>query len=707
MAQIDRHIAAADWIGRSSIDRPPSSEPDKSAEIGDLWRILTVRRAWVLGTAALLTFIAVAYGFLAPPLYAATAQILIDPRDKQIVTNDVNPVAMAPDGGVMQVESQARVIESDSVLTRAARDAGLLDDPDFGGVGTGFLSWTLRTLQGEGAAPATDAAAEARAVRALRRRLAVKRADKVFVVDVVVTAGNPDKAARIVNAIAAAYLKDQTSARADAASRASSEMASRLDDLRKRVNVAENKVETFKAENGLITASGQLISEQQLAESNNRIVAARARTAEARTRLQQIKDARGSTAFGPDTAPEAIQSAVIERLRSQYAELASKEADLRTQLGNRHPFIEAVRTQMQDVKRLTETELTRIARSAETDYQRAVANEKALTANLDELKRGSIVTGEASVRLRELEREVDTSRAVYSNFLNRSREIQEQTGIDTTNARVISWARPPAERSWPLRLLLFVGGLVSGLGLGAGLAFVREYLDPTVLSRRQMERLSHTSVVATYPEFKAGSERPASVAASLTLDRLASVRGQIHPPGQALSVLVTSAASDTADRRSTIHLLAAVATARGERVLVVEADLEATPEENASGPGLIEVLRGEVGMAAAAKADAESGAARIGIGDLAKASREALSRANIEQFLAAAKSSFDLILIDGGVLTGNLRIGPLAAASDRLLIVAKNGATRQRDLLDILDISEVLGRPVSGSLFVDRYAAAA
>ena len=182
MAQMDRHIAAADWIGRSSIDRPPASEPDKSAEIGDLWRILYVRRAWVLGTAALLTFIAVAYGFLAPPLYAATAQILIDPRDKQIVTNDVNPVAMAPDGGVIQVESQARVIESDSVLTRAAREAGLLDDPDFGGVGSGFISWTLRTLQGESSAPGTDAAAEARAVRALRRKLSVKRADKVFVV---------------------------------------------------------------------------------------------------------------------------------------------------------------------------------------------------------------------------------------------------------------------------------------------------------------------------------------------------------------------------------------------------------------------------------------------------------------------------------------------------------------------------------------------
>ncbi|MGT2486930.1 hypothetical protein ACU4GA_15135 [Methylobacterium oryzae CBMB20] len=41
--------------------------------------------------------------------------------------------------------------------------------------------------------------------------------------------------------------------------------------------------------------------------------------------------------------PEAVQSSVIERLRGQYAELAAKEADLRTNLGERHPFIAAVR----------------------------------------------------------------------------------------------------------------------------------------------------------------------------------------------------------------------------------------------------------------------------------------------------------------------------------------------------------------------------
>lgn len=706
MSQIDTHLVAPPWTDRSERLRPARTAADTSAEIGDLWRILSARRAWLIGTALLLSGIALAYGILAPSIYSATAQILIDPRDKQIVTNDVNPIAMAPDGGVIQVESQAKVIESDSVLTRAAIAAGLLDDPDYGGTETGLLRRLLGAIPGLGAMSIGKDGhnAEARAVRAIRRKLAVKRADKVFVVDVVFTANDPDKAARIANAIAEAYLQDQSASRAEAANRASAALRAKLDDLRQQVNQAENRVETFKAANGLISSGGRLVGEQQLTESNNRIVAARARTAEARTRLQQIRDARG-TAFGPDATPEAIQSSVVERLRSQYAELASKEADLRTQLGARHPFIEAVRTQKQEVRRLIETELNRIAKSAETEYQRAAANETALTAALDGLKRDSLVTSEAGVRLRELEREVDTSRAVYGNFLTRAREIKEQAGIDATNARIISQARAPQDRSWPLVVPLIVGGLISGLGLGAGIAFVREYLEPTILSRRQMERVGQAPVLAGTPVFGPKTERAACVAAALALDRLGGLHGEVRASQLGLCVFVTAGAKDSGDRRSTVRLLAAVAVTRGERVLIVEADLEAAGPDRHCGAGLTEVLIGASLLGKAIVHDPSSGARLLPMGDPTRLSRACLDRTNVERFLHRARADFDLVLIDGGALATNLRMNTLAAASDRLLVVAHRGTTRHRDLLEMLDVSEMLGRTPSGAILVGAAAA--
>ncbi|TXM85481.1 lipopolysaccharide biosynthesis protein, partial [Methylobacterium sp. WL122] len=190
--------------------------------------------------------------------------------------------------------------------------------------------------------------------------------------------------------------------------------------------------------------------------------------------LQGVKDARGRP-FAAGATPEAIQSSVIDRLRGQYAELASKEADLRTNLGERHPFIAATRAQMQDVKQLIDSELGRIAQAAEAEYQRAQANERTLTADLEKLQKQSAVSAQSSIRLRELERDVEASRSVYNNFLVRSRELKEQTGIDTTNARVITWARPPADSSWPPRLFLVLAASLAGLGLGTGFALVREY----------------------------------------------------------------------------------------------------------------------------------------------------------------------------------------------------------------------------------------
>ena len=320
--------------------------------------------------------------------------------------------------------------------------------------------------------------------------------------------------------------------------------------------------------------------------------------------------------------PEAVQSAAIDRLRGQYAELAAKEADLRTNLGERHPFIAAVRTQMQDVRRLIDAELNRIAGAAETEYQRAQSNERTLTAELERLQRQSASTAKSSVQLRELEREVEASRSVYNNFLVRAREIKEQTSIDSSNARIITAARPPQDPSWPPRLILIAAALAGGLGLGAGLALTREYLAPTVLSPRQLEWIANAPVVAIIPGLRPRGANAA--AASFTLDHLAATSSSA---GSSLALLVTSGESDEAERRAVIRLLASVAVGRGDRVLLVDADLRS---DGSSAGGLLDVLRGEQSLNAVIQTDTKSGARRIGLGDTEKPLRDALTPDNID-----------------------------------------------------------------------------
>ena len=698
MTRIDPNLAVATWLAPvqpALPDRPGHGRPETTAEFGDLWRILWRRKRIVFGTALLLALLALAYALLTPSLYTATAQILIDPRDRQVVSNDVNPGTLSPDGGIAQVESQVKVIESDAVLGRAVAQTGLETEPGFGAPRNLWLTRTVATLRAlvSGPQPERKVDAQGRALAQLRRKLAVKRADKVFVIDVIVTTEDPDLSAKIVNAIATAYLTDQTEARADAARRAAGDLRGRLDELRQAVNVADKKLEDYKARTGLITASGRLVNEQQLTDLNTRLVAAQARTADAQARLQGIRDARGR-ADGAGAMPEAVQSAAIDRLRGQYAELAAKEADLRTNLGERHPFIAAVRTQMQDVRRLIDAELNRIAGAAETEANRAQANERTLTAELGRLRQQAAVNSQSSVQLRELEREVEAARSVYNAFLVRAREIKEQSSIDSSNARIITAARPPEDPSWPPRLILIAAALFGGLGLGAGLALMREYLAPTVLSPRQLERISNAPVVAVLPGLR--PRGASATAAGITLDHLAATAGSL---GRSLVLMVTSGESDQKRRRAVIGLLAAVAVGRGDRVLLVDADLRSM---GAGTGGLLDVLRGEQSLNAVTDTDSKSGARRIGLGDTSKPVREALTVDNVERFVAGVKARFELVIVDGGVLSENLRLGPLANAADRVLMVACNGATRQRDLIDLVDSSEALGRPISGSLFLTR-----
>ena len=184
--------------------------------------------------AALCGLCALGYALLATPQYTATAQILVDPRDKQVVRDDVNPSSIAADGGVTQVESQASVLQSNGVLLRAIAATRLESDPEFNG--SGLLSALSRLVGLLFKAPDADAYAarlKAQTLQSLSKHVVVKRADKVLVLDLAVRARTAERAAELANAIADAYLADQADARAAAGRDASKALSSRLGDLRR------------------------------------------------------------------------------------------------------------------------------------------------------------------------------------------------------------------------------------------------------------------------------------------------------------------------------------------------------------------------------------------------------------------------------------------------------------------------------------------
>jgi succinoglycan biosynthesis transport protein ExoP len=549
-------------------------------DVQKIWSVLWRGKFTILLSMMVAVGLAAAFVLLAPHKYTATTQILIDPMDLRAAQSDVSPTIPQSDAAVLQVESQARVIASDNVLRRVVDSEGLDHDPEF-----------MRGAMAQKYGPLA-------ALNELQKHVQVKRSERTYVVDVSVTSEDPAKAARIANAIAQTYLTEQTEVRSNAARQISQALTGRLKELQTHVRDAEQKVEAYKASHNIVGANGELVNEQQLTSLNAQLSGARARTSEAKARLDQVESVLHSkTPIG--AFPEAVQSQTISMLRSQYAEIMRRDAEQKSSLGERHPAVIEIEAQGARLQKLIEDEVNRIAASDRAEYERAKADEDMLSRQVDGLKNTAVSTNESLVGLRELERDVQASRAVYESFLVRSRETGEQEQVDTKNIRIISKADRPIYRSSPPpSIVVGLAAMLLGFASGVGIVIMQgtaEEPAPRPAKTRAKARANFGRLGAFAKKLWETPEPPPTISVLATLPNVDIAFGldavedphsrfarEIQKVYEAVrashkkrgnpSVLIVTA--DDEDDTASVALMLAAAAAATQRVLLIDTDLK-------------------------------------------------------------------------------------------------------------------------------------
>ncbi len=178
--------------GDVAVGFAPLAEIDFHRILSVIWR----GKATILWTTAAALLVAVLLVLVVPHRYTAVTQILIEPTDLHAVGNELTPANQVSDVAVLQIESQARVLASDSVLRRVINTQALDRDPEFAGPPS-LLRSLLASIGLGGSAGSADSTLTA--LTALKRSAQVKRAERTYVVDVSVSSREPEKAARIVN----------------------------------------------------------------------------------------------------------------------------------------------------------------------------------------------------------------------------------------------------------------------------------------------------------------------------------------------------------------------------------------------------------------------------------------------------------------------------------------------------------------------------
>jgi polysaccharide biosynthesis transport protein len=453
-------------------------------------------RHWIFigATAAFALAIGLIYLARATPLYIATTQVLLEPRRERAPGGDsVLSDIQLEDAST--IESQLAIIKSDSLLEHVVVKEKLVSPP----------TDATKNAQSPGE-PAEDtnllkARLVQEAINRLRDALTISRSGQAYVINISVTWNDPKKAAVLANAVADAYVVDQLDAGFDAAKRASAWLSDRLVELREQLRISEEAVAKFRAEHGLARTGGNVtLNEQQVAELNNKLMAARTDAAEKKTRVDYLADvAAGKRTLQslPDSFQSAGQSGVIGTLRQRLAEASQREADLLARYSDRHPMVVNVQAEKRDIERSIAVETQRMIEAVKSEYALAKAREVATEQAFREATGQGGLDSEDAVKLRELERTATVNKSLFEDFLQRAKITDEKSTFRARNARIITPAQPPGSPSFPRTRIILAVTLFVGIASGVGGAIAMEMLNSGFTTSREVEELLAVPVLAS------------------------------------------------------------------------------------------------------------------------------------------------------------------------------------------------------------------
>jgi len=176
-----------------------------------------------------------------------------------------------------------------------------------------------------------------------------------------------------------------------------------------------------------------------------------------------------------------------------------KEREWTDRYGPNHASTLHWRSQMQDIQRSIAAELRQLEEVSKSNAEIASSRVKTLEASLSQMVQKSGDVMQAQVKLRDLEGAADAYRTMHDSFLQRYVQAVQQQSFPIADARLITPAEPPEQKSAPKGSLLLPLSMLLGLTFGAGAAFAREFLQKGVRTSRQLEDVTNAPCLGILP----------------------------------------------------------------------------------------------------------------------------------------------------------------------------------------------------------------
>ncbi len=690
------------------VDKNKINDAGQTFDPKDFYQLVRSRWKVIFSTVVLGVGFVMLSVFMQTPQYSSTAELILDPRSKNVVEGEAVFSNLSVDA--ISIASEVLIMKSSHIAERVINELNLYQDPEFNPTlsnGSFSLFGFLNLFQMSVRAEDLDNKKESinnqelqDIIRKFSKNVKVKRVGRTYIIAVSFSSESPNKAAQIANSVANAYIVSQLEARFEATRTANNWLNERLATLQKKLQVSEKAIELYIAKNNLIGTKGKTPFEAELEKLNEKLILARIELNEKYTQYQQVRNVlrkKGRLS----TIDVLAGSEEIKKLRQARAKLAKEETELITRFTKRHPMVVSKRSERQSLERQIEVEALKVVDNIKTKYQSIKNKVVLIQKNIEELKSKTQGERTASIRLRELQRDAQANRAVYESFLNRFKQTSQQETLKTADTRIITQAVPNSVPSFPNKTRALALALIGFTTLGLGLAFLLEYFDNSIKKPEQIEEFLQASHLVSIP--KLSSSDTFYEGQDIPIERF-SVMRPLTPFAEAMRTLKVGLELSNIDRPPKVVLMTSVfpnegkttictnfaqhAAQVGTRTLLIDADLRnpSLTERLVKGydKGLIELLSRQISVEEAIIRD-HTGVDILPSKSVPYNSAEILRSENMKALLQQLRSMYGLIVFDASPVMPVIDAKVLMQIVDSLVLVVEWDKTPKDAILNVLN----------------------
>lgn len=688
---------------------PQQVQPDDSIHLAEYWGVIVKHRRLIAGCIAIAIVAGAVISLLTTSQYKAVAVLNVE-REKASPF-DVGTAMQGTSYDPEFLPTQTRLIRSREIARRAAERLNLAGNAELNPPKTG---WFAKPKKAQATGDADSRLL--RAAEAVQKNIQTTPIRGTALVEVSFTSTSPKLAADIVNAVADAYIDWNIESKYLVVGQATRFLGTQIEQLKSEIQQKERQLQAYGREKDIVsTNASENVTMQKLGTFNQDYAAAVGDRVAKEARYYQLQNAK------PETVADSL-SGLVAQLRGEQARMEREYAEKLNLYKPEWPAMQQLRAQIdkgrQNLASVIQETVSKARDAAYNDYLTAARREQSLKGVLQGQKSEAMAQNSNAVEYNNLKTEVETKRTLLDSLMKRQAETEVTSrlrGERVSNIRVVDRALPPPSRFRPSyrkngMLSLFLGAVA-----GIGLAFLLEYMDRSIRTIEQVEKIvrvpalgiipslgtggssmygAYRRIYGSKPERKiraADDETPAiemiphTHPRSTTAEAYRALRAALllSRAGGVKTFVVTSCLPGEGKTTTAVNT-AVVLGQLGKRVLLVDADLHKPRLHEvlkvSNRVGLVSVLAENLDAAAAIVRTAVPNVWAVPAGPMSPNPSGLLSSDAMTHFLGAAAANFDFVVIDSPPVSPVADALVLGSQTDGVVLCIKGGAT-PRDLV--------------------------